>query len=355
MAKHAGEQWRRPRYGLIALVVIVVLACLGGGVYAGFVLMSTAAEAEPHTDPSSSATSHAVPPPLPTPSPTPTDPAYLPCETKTTMSVMAHYDDDLLFANPALLQAVQADDCVRTVFLTASDAGQGTEYYRNREIGILRAYDVMRGADGLWNEKKITLDTGVDLNVFTPGDGDNISVAFMRLPDGGLTRGVDGALTSTGFSSTGDSTLPWLLDGTRTSIQKVDTGVSVTLEQIRASVAEIMRAYSPTDVYTHVPGQSRWSADDHPDHSAVGTIVREAAAIGGVTPAQMHYAVGYSTGTMDQNVAGELLEKKVAAFSAYAQMDSVSSCDSLETCLALKTFGQSLTRQYLLTDEDVKQ
>lgn len=357
MARHSEEQWRGPRWGLISLVIVVVLACIGGGLYAGSVLMSTAAKVPPtenliSTPPATPTT----PAPAPTSDAVPASPAAMPCATQTTMSIMAHYDDDLLFANPALLQAVRADDCVRTVFVTAGDAGKGPQYYKDRETGILRAYNSMRGALGaLWDERKITLDSGLQITTLTPGDGDNISVTFLRLPDGGLTHDPAGGLAPTGFASTGGTALPWLLSGQNASMSQLDTGVSVSLDMLRASLVELITAYAPTNIYTLVPKDSSWSADDHPDHSAVGVLARDAAAAAGIPESAMHYAVGYHTGSMDQNLSGEELQAKSDAFAQYAQMDPVSYCDSLDSCSRLRTFGRSLTREYLLNSEEIKQ
>src|ERR1700694_2302046 len=41
----------------------------------------------------------------------------------TTLNIVAHEDDDLLFLSPDLLHAIQAGRAVRTVFVTAGDSG----------------------------------------------------------------------------------------------------------------------------------------------------------------------------------------------------------------------------------------
>src|SRR5262245_7566617 len=55
-----------------------------------------------------------------------------PCAT-SAMAFVAHEDDDLLFLSPDILHAIQAGDtCVRTVYLTAGDAGNDESYWSGR-------------------------------------------------------------------------------------------------------------------------------------------------------------------------------------------------------------------------------
>jgi len=58
-----------------------------------------------------------------------------------------------------------------TVFVTASDEGRGMGYSQGRELGILRAYNTMRGQEGFWSENRVTLLSGAELSQFSP-DGD---------------------------------------------------------------------------------------------------------------------------------------------------------------------------------------
>ena len=47
------------------------------------------------------------------------------CSAGSTMTIVAHEDDSLLFLSPDLMHAIQGGLCIRTVFVTAGDAGQG--------------------------------------------------------------------------------------------------------------------------------------------------------------------------------------------------------------------------------------
>jgi len=72
------------------------------------------------------------------------------CANGPTMNVVAHQDDDLLFQNPMILQRVKAGGCLRTVYVTAGDAGEDGSYWGDREDGVLAAYAQMLGVSDNW-------------------------------------------------------------------------------------------------------------------------------------------------------------------------------------------------------------
>lgn len=282
--------------------------------------------------------------PLPsTPPATETDPP--PCNAGTTMSVMAHYDDDLIFANPTIANAIAGGQCVRTVFITAGDAGSGMTYATSRESGILHAYDVLRGVEGAWAEEHVVLATGLPITRFTPADDPDIAVTFLRLPDGNL-RGE-------GFEATGWESLARLNNQSLAAIHTVDTATPVSLDLLKQSVSELISAAHPTTLITLVPGWS-WAAHrDHSDHSTVGTLVRDAAQAAGLPVEAMRYATGYGNKDKPANVTGDALDLKLRAFFEYTQYDHVMQCGTPVGCLDIKMFGRSLEREYFLTDAEL--
>src|SRR5579864_7383054 len=101
----------------------------------------------------------------------------------TTLNMVAHADDDLLFLSPHLLHDIQAGRTVRTVFLTAGDSGADADYWRGREAGIKAAYAQMSGVADAWTQS----DAGIaehPIPIFTLTAYPSVSLAFMRLPDG---------------------------------------------------------------------------------------------------------------------------------------------------------------------------
>jgi len=72
------------------------------------------------------------------------------CNNGASMNIVAHEDDDLLFLSPDLIHDIQSGRCVRTIFVTAGDAGKGRRYWKSREDGIRSAYALMAGVSSPW-------------------------------------------------------------------------------------------------------------------------------------------------------------------------------------------------------------
>lgn len=297
------------------------------------------------------ATPTVAPEPIPTPTPTrppaPSSPAAQPCDApSTTLTIWAHPDDDIIFANPTIADAIAAGQCVRSVFLTAGDAGHSMEYVRSRELGILRAYNNMRGSAEFWTNEDVTLNTGVHITRFTPKDTSRVSVLFLRLPDGNIT--------GNGFASTGYATLGKLIDGVIPAMAPLDKAPVVTAAQLTGSVTELAEAFQPAQTLTHIPRGSAFAPGDHPDHSATGTVVR--GAVGAVAAAApgIRYFVGYPSIDLPANIGGAQLDAKVETYRIYAKEDSVIRCADRSACLGAKKFGQWLQRSYPKTEAELQ-
>lgn len=290
----------------------------------------------------------------PTEAPQPVSPLAAPCPdgAPTTVSIMAHYDDDLLFANPQLITALRSGECVHTVFLTAGDAGKGMGYVEGRERGLRNAYDAMRGVSGVeWTTREVTLLTGMHATVIAPADDARLTITLLRLPDGNLN--------GSGFDATGRASLASMNAGTISEMTQVDTGAVVTRDQLLASVQEIIAAFQPHQLITLVPTEATMHVGDdprrpdHSDHGAVGSLVRAAWIGMGYDANAVRYAVGYPGRDLEANVEGQDLRLKIDAFRIYSEDDPVSHCTTDESCLALKPFGTSLQRLYLYTDAEL--
>ena len=86
--------------------------------------------------------------------------------TGTSLNIVAHADDDLLFLSPDLLHAIEASRNVRTVFLTAGDSGAGADYWGRREAGVRAAYAQMSGVANVWTQTDAGI-AGHPIPVFT--------------------------------------------------------------------------------------------------------------------------------------------------------------------------------------------
>jgi LmbE family N-acetylglucosaminyl deacetylase len=267
----------------------------------------------------------------------------------TTMSVWAHYDDDLLFVGSRLDEALHAGMCVRTVFLTGGDAGRGAQYAAGREQGIMRAYNVMRGSQSAWSSSAVDLDTGAKLAVWRPDDDPRISLVFFHLPDGNLG--------GQGFPATGDVSLQKLMNGSISSITSLDGSYALDWRGMVTSISELVSRFRPATLLTHVPADSRkWSTGDHADHATVGMAVRAAWQQAGLSVDSVSYAIGYPIANLPANITGDALARKIAAFSAYAADDPVvKGCRDIPSCLKVPRFGDWVQRQYLHSDGELWQ
>jgi LmbE family N-acetylglucosaminyl deacetylase len=268
-----------------------------------------------------------------------------PCTAPATVSVWAHYDDDLIFGSPSIPNAMAAGQCIRTLFITGSDAGMGADYAMERERGIRAAYDVMRGVTGEWADAVVTLVSGVTITTTSPLDDPRILLLFIRLPDGGLNAG--------GFAATGYQALPQLLSGGIPQITTTDTGQAITLASLENTMAEVIRTYAPQSILSHLPGLDPRSKGDHPDHSATGNLVAGLVDNGFIDGSVVQYAIGYPSESMPQNLEGDQLQMKLDAFAAYASHDSVLHCSTATSCLGVRKFGAWLQRQYLVPDVEI--
>lgn len=358
---------RRRRDALVSTVAIAltVIVCGAGGAAAVGLLIDTGVSASaPTTEatplevavPEVPEVPSAVPTPEPSapepvePTPPPpvvvVSPAATGCATAVTMSVWAHYDDDLIFMNPALGDAIAAGDCVRSVFLTGSDAGLGQGYAQGRELGILRAYNTMRGHQGMWQEKPVTLLSGVHVSQWSPEGDPDITVSFLRLPDGNLSGG--------GFPATGNVSLPQLLSGAIAALSPTTGAPPVSRESLIAGVGELIGAYRADRLFTHVPAESaEWAHGDHPDHAATGSVTRTALRDVGYPSSSVNYVLGYPSANLGPNVGGDALVRKLAAFRIYAAEDRVVACATDAACLATPNFGLWLQRHYVKSEAEL--
>lgn len=270
-----------------------------------------------------------------------------PCPAGTVVSFWAHYDDDLIFGNPALQQAVDEGQCVRTFFFTESDAGEGrSSYADNREVGIRKAYDVVRGRSGPWSDQSVRLRDGMTLTLSRPDGDDRVSLLFLGLPDGGLK--------GSGYRKTAWQSLPKLVTGEMAEMHTTGhTDQAVTLALLQSTVSELVHSYGATRVLAHLPGFAEGADGDHPDHRAVGRIVAAPVDAGLIDGAIVQFAQGYPSERRAGNLGGAELERKLRAFSVYAALDPVIACKDARGCLGVKRFGAWLQREYLIGYPDL--
>ena len=253
-----------------------------------------------------------------------------------TLNIVAHEDDDLLFLSPDLLHAIQGGGKVRTIFVTAGDAGNGSSYWTGRQNGMLAAYAQMAGVSNSWTQADAGI-SGHPMPLYTLSAASAISLVFMHLPDGD----VDGG----GFSSTNDESLQRLWTGAISTIHAIDGSSSYTKSTLVSTLTAMMSAFQAASINTQ-DYVGTFGDGDHSDHHAAAYFAQAATQAYSTSVAFAGY-LDYSTVDLPANVTGSDLTAKSNAFYTYAPYDS-DQCASPSAC-AGSDYPDWLQRQYLVT------
>ncbi|KAG1442332.1 hypothetical protein G6F57_018436 [Rhizopus arrhizus] len=138
---------------------------------------------------------------------------------------------------PDIASNIEAGGCVRVIYLTASDAGEGDGYMLGRERGIRAAYAYMAHKPDQWKEDA-GMAGGRAIARFTLQDNPRVQLWHMRLKDPWLGKGW-GSLTPLSRTESEPG-------------QSVDTlgpyPQVYTREQLIDTLADLIRQYKPTTV-----------------------------------------------------------------------------------------------------------
>ncbi|MGH7241083.1 MAG: PIG-L family deacetylase, partial [Candidatus Saccharimonadales bacterium] len=257
----------------------------------------------------------------------------------TVMQIVAHEDDDLLFMNPDLQHAIQAGDCVRTVYVTAGDAGSGKFYWLGREQGSEAAYGVLAHTTNLWEQQTIKLASHEFATVARPVKNDQLSLIFLHLPDG--------SPNGQGFPASNFESLAKLENKAIPTINAVDYQSTYSRQALVMALTDLMDVYQPEEIHTQLPYSANMTYVDHSDHMAVGKLTTEASQAYAAThqPPVVAYYAGYPIHAYGSNVAGLDLDLKKQAFFAYSSFDK-AACANMALCDKSGVYGVYLTRQY---------
>lgn len=275
------------------------------------------------------------------------------------MYVAAHEDDTLLFQSPQLLEDVRANKCVRTVFTTAGDAGklgEGGKYWKGREVGAEAAYGEMAGVANpeAWTPSVLSVN-GRSIHLVALNEQPGITIAYMRLPDGG----PDGK----GFPPTPEPGGPSLtklwrsIKGgtpTITEIEAVDGSAKYTYDGFVKTLGAMIESFAPLEINTQNYPAPELVELDHADHIVTGKFV-QVAQTGYQSAHVLRGYRGYETfvagkSEMAANVSGVLLGDKEDAFFAYTPHDE--ACGTDEDCTATP-YPEWLEREYVAAKESV--
>ena len=173
-------------------------------------------------------------------------PRRAPTGTEVQYFVAAHQDDDLLFMNPDLLNAIRSGASIRTVYVTAGDAC-GTRDPALRAAGVRAAYSQMltgqADADAGWECGHTRLGA-TPVWVCERAGAQHVSLVFLGLPD--CAPALDGMRL-----------------GERVSVV-TEPPTSLNFEDLVALLMVEIEAIAPTAV--HALDASEVYGIDNPDH-----------------------------------------------------------------------------------------
>jgi len=259
---------------------------------------------------------------------TPEQLPYTTCSVPTVMNIVAHQDDDLLFINPDLVHDIKAGKCIRTIYVTAGDAGSGSFYWLGREKGSEAAYSAIIGTKTIWVERTVKLSDHAFATVANPRGNPAVTLIFMHLPDGNLH--------GEGFNAYGRQSLASLEAGTLGTINAVDGQSEYTSDQLVTALTSLMHIYQPAEIRTQASVTSS-EVPDHSDHMVVGRYAARAheqyqyEQYQNEVTIPLKYYIGYPGRAMSPNVSGSDLEDKEKMFFAYARYDN-GACRSMLLC-----------------------
>jgi LmbE family N-acetylglucosaminyl deacetylase len=264
------------------------------------------------------------------------------CSAGSTMIIVAHQDDPLLFLNPDLIHAIQNGRCVRTVFVTAGDDGQGQSYWSSREKGAEAAYSEMAGVANTWTQSDAGV-AGHPIPVMTLSTDPNISLVFMRLPDGN----IDGS----GFASQGFESLQKLYTGDIPQMTADDGSSSYTLGTLISTLSSLVTSFAPNAIWTQDYAGS-YGDGDHSDHHTVAYLTREVSRAWTTSTHTLTGYMGYASQGQPPNVTGSNLTAKEDTWFTYAPFD-YEVCQDVTSCQQTSYWGW-LNAQYTIgTETDV--
>ena len=219
--------------------------------------------------------------------------AQVSCPQGSSLNIVAHQDDDLLFLSPDILGDIKSKRCLTTIYVTAGDANSGSVYWKSREDGVRAAYALMAGVSNSWRQT----DAGIrnrPIPIYTLRSNSSIALIFLRLPDGNW----DG----TGFSNNNNESVKKLWQGNISSIKTVDGSSTYKKDDLVATLLTLMTNFRPDTIRTqnYIDG---FSTSDHSDHTAAAYAALEAHKLYLRSHTFIGY-IGYAISSRPANVAG---------------------------------------------------
>ena len=261
------------------------------------------------------------------------------CPNGSTMAIVAHEDDSLLFQTPDLLHDIQSGRCVRTVFVTAGNAGQGQSYWSSREKGAEATYASLAGVPSTWTQSDAGI-SGHPMPLMTLSGNPKVSIVFMRLPD----SATDGTGNAANFSQS----LRALWTRSINQMTAVDGSSSYTEADLVNTLTALMKSFGPDriDAQDYV---GSYGNGDHADHLTTAYLAQQASRAYNAVKHTLVGYMGYPSQNQAPNVTGSDFAAKMNAWLAYAPFD-YAVCQTQAACQT-SVFWPWLNAQYTTATE----
>src|SRR5262249_10864360 len=115
----------------------------------------------------------------------------LPRTAADEVVIVAHQDDDLLFMQPELSNAVARHDPIIVVYVTAGDGGNGLAFAQGRIAATQAAYGMVAGSqDWTCDWVAVARHPAYGCRLL----GGSVSLVYLGYPDGGLAGELPSSL-----------------------------------------------------------------------------------------------------------------------------------------------------------------
>jgi hypothetical protein len=265
--------------------------------------------------------------------------------------LVAHADDWQIFQAPNTFNDVKLGDRVLIVHASASDAGRTDGYWQAREEGAKASVRWMVGS-APETQAWITVCSQVLChNIFTWTYGP-VSVAFLRVPDGGGEGADQCGSFGSGTPAYNCNSLSRLRDTGR-ALPAVDQSTTYAswpdFYGTVLGLADYFRLPRTQMTWLNAPEFDRTlNPGDHPDHLAVGDVARELQLHVGTWHAA--YFVGNHIAQRPVNLTQEFHDIKMGLYySYYTRLVDLVGNTSTEICESEAGYAATLWRTYFRT------
>ncbi len=236
------------------------------------------------------------------------------CRDAQDAFIVAHQDDDLLFMNPDIAEAVRQNHCVVTLYLTAGDNEYGiqpygldyTQYWRSREDGERAAYARMAGVPNVWTQQ-IYPFAGKEIRTSVLDGNPRVRLMFLR-----LRENTSSGVTLRALWDSPDPTL---------TAQALDHSNAFTRQDVINVLANMLSVSEAK--YVHLQDSAPvvyGTRVEHPDHIAAGKFAEAADRLYTAPHVTVAYR-DYNIGAEPQNVTAQEFTAKLDLFKTYAAFD----------------------------------